>query len=157
VDSRSDSLEIRRTPLGRGVFVKSPLGPQVLVGEVTGTVWDERENESVYRVDLGGNTVLEPDAPFRFLNHHCDPNCELILSRYRYVNRHRVPRLWLQTLRAIAPGEELTIDYGWPAWGAIPCSCGSSKCRGWIVSLSDLHKLSLSPSDSHANSPARRS
>jgi hypothetical protein len=134
-------LEVRRARLGRGVFAASAYGPQVLVGEVTGKIFDGHENTSVYSVDLGGDAVLEPDAPFRFLNHSCDPNCELLLSRYRYVNKHRYSRLWLQTLRVIAPQEELTIDYGWPAWAAIPCSCGSRQCRGWIVSIDDLPKM----------------
>ncbi len=39
-------------------------------------------------------------------------------------------------------GEELTIDYGWPAEVAIPCLCGSRHCRGWIVDPDEVELLS---------------
>jgi hypothetical protein len=48
--------------------------------------------------------------------------------------------VWLQTLRPIATGEELTIDYCWPASSAIPCACPTSKCRGWIVNHEELER-----------------
>ena len=35
-------------------------------------------------------------------------------------------------------GEELTIDYAWPANAAIVCRCGAGTCRGWIVSPEEL-------------------
>ncbi|MDR0392282.1 MAG: hypothetical protein LBH59_10280, partial [Planctomycetaceae bacterium] len=41
--------------------------------------------------------------------------------------------IWVETLRDILPGEQLTIDYAWPAEKAIKCQCGCKKCRGWIV------------------------
>jgi SET domain-containing protein len=50
-------------------------------------------------------------------------------------------RLWLQALTPIEPGDELTIDYGWPADVAIPCVCDAAGCRGWIVSLAELPLL----------------
>jgi hypothetical protein len=41
-------------------------------------------------------------------------------------------------LRTIEPGEELTIDYAWPAEAAIPCACGAAGCRCWIVAAEEL-------------------
>ena len=35
--------------------------------------------------------------------------------------------------RAIAPGEELTVDYGESHHGGrLPCRCGAATCRGYI-------------------------
>ena len=47
----------------------------------------------------------------------------------------------LYVCRTIYPGEEITIDYGWPAVSAIPCLCGSERCRGWIVNMEELPEL----------------
>jgi hypothetical protein len=46
--------------------------------------------------------------------------------------------IWVETLRDIFPGEQLTIDYAWPAEKAIKCQCGCKKCRGWIVAANEL-------------------
>jgi len=29
-----------------------------------------------YCMDIGNGRVLEPHAPFRYVNHSCEPNCE---------------------------------------------------------------------------------
>ena len=141
MDSVSDRLEVKATHLGRALFATFAFEAEELLGEVGGTVIDDPDYSSDYSVDLGRSAVLEPAEPFRFLNHSCEPNCELILWRYRRFNERRYHRVWLQTLRTIAAGEELTIDYCWPASDAIPCSCQSSKCRGWIVSPEELDQL----------------
>lgn len=92
-------------------------------------------------MELQSGRLLEPAPPFRFVNHKCDPNCEIF-----YWDDADDPsqkdRLWLQTIRPIAPGEELSIDYCWPADAAIPCRCGSPTCRGWIVDPDELHLVS---------------
>jgi SET domain-containing protein len=85
-------------------------------------------------MDLGGPYSLEPGEPYRFLNHSCDPNCELLLIDVEDEDgRLLLPEIWLSALRDIEPGEELTIDYGWPAEQGIRCTCGSANCRGWIA------------------------
>ena len=141
MDSESDKLDVKATRLGRAVFVKCDFEAEELVGEVVGTIIHDPDYSSSYCMDLGRGAVLEAAEPFRLLNHSCDPNCELILWRYRRFNKRRYHRVWLQTLRTIAAGEELTIDYCWPASDAIPCSCQSSRCRGWIVSPEELDQL----------------
>ncbi len=49
--------------------------------------------------------------------------------------------IWVESTRDILPGEELTIDYAWPADRASKCLCGSESCRGWIVAPEELHEL----------------
>jgi SET domain-containing protein len=58
------------------------------------------------------------------INHCCDPNLKT-----RRIRGH----LYYFSCRRIRPGEELTVDYRFPAKAerAI-CRCGSPKCRGTI-------------------------
>jgi hypothetical protein len=68
----------------------------------------------------------------RFINHSCDPNCDAVVDD---------GRIWIETLREIAPGEELAYDYKYsleerhtPARKRqYPCHCGSAKCRRTIL------------------------
>lgn len=68
----------------------------------------------------------------RFINHSCDPNCDALIDD---------SRIWIETIRDVAPGEELAYDYAYEleerhtpaAKRRYPCSCGSAKCRGTIL------------------------
>ena len=68
----------------------------------------------------------------RFLNHSCDPNCDVIVED---------KRLWIETIRDVEPGEELVYDYAFileerhtpAAKRRYPCHCGAVKCRGTIL------------------------
>jgi hypothetical protein len=110
-----------------------------VVGEIRGRVLDAHPEDAQYCMELGSGRILEPAAPFRFLNHSCDPNCELF---YWEDDPGQEDRLWLQTICPIDAGEELLIDYCWPADAAIPCQCGAANCRGWVVDPEELHLVS---------------
>ncbi len=64
----------------------------------------------------------------RFFNHSCDPNCESVIEGRR---------VYIEAIRAIEPGEELTYDYQIqredddpPDIDAIfACRCGAPECR----------------------------
>jgi hypothetical protein len=68
----------------------------------------------------------------RFINHSCEPNCEAIGEK---------SRIFIEALRAIEPGEELTYDYAYEREKGTTeedeklyvCHCGSAKCRGTIL------------------------
>lgn len=70
----------------------------------------------------------------RFLNHSCDPNCETVIEKRR---------VFIEAMRAIHPGDELTYDYSYDrddatGWGKeaeaqYPCHCGAANCRGTIL------------------------
>jgi uncharacterized protein len=68
----------------------------------------------------------------RFINHSCDPNCDAVIDD---------GRIWIETIRDVAPGEELAYDYAYllperhtpAAKRRYPCRCGSPKCRGTIL------------------------
>ncbi|MDR1478083.1 MAG: hypothetical protein LBJ00_03990 [Planctomycetaceae bacterium] len=52
--------------------------------------------------------------------------------------------IWVETLRDILPGEQLTIDYAWAADKAVKCQCGCKNCRGWIVAADELELIKVS-------------
>ncbi|MEK6246698.1 MAG: SET domain-containing protein-lysine N-methyltransferase [Planctomycetales bacterium] len=133
--SRShEDIWIDDTPVGKGVFAGRPYPVDSIIGEITGQLMDDPDYTSEYCIDIEQGRQLEPDAPFRFLNHCCEPNCELewsdLLADSQVSSQHRVFVIALQDIQA---GEELTIDYHWPAEAAIPCYCESPNCRGWIA------------------------
>lgn len=120
---------------GRGVFARRRFEP----GEVVVPYAPkqrrvpERSDEAVAAAEskitlLSGSEVIIPDTsvPGGWLcNHSCDPNAALYASGEGRI----------QCTRPIAPGEEVTIFYGWVSHnepGRDPCRCGSPRCRGTI-------------------------
>jgi SET domain-containing protein len=79
-----------------------------------------------------GEVVIDGHSMAMFLNHSCDPNCETDEVK---------GRVYITSIRNIAPGEELTYDY-WLYDGddEAPCHCGSKKCRGSMYSPEELRK-----------------
>lgn len=131
-------IQIRKTPVGKGVFATRQYRKRQVVGQMTGKIIADDNYDPDYVVDLGEIGVLEPAAPFRFLNHCCEPNAALI--EYE-PEPGELPTMWVEVLRAIRPGDQITIDYGWPADSAIACLCGAVTCRGWVVAESELAKV----------------
>lgn len=133
-------VRVGQTHVGRGVFARRRLAADTVLGEITGEHLDDHPEDSSYVMELPSLKLLDPAPPLRFMNHSCDPNCEIF---YWEANPGEVQedRLWLQTIRPIEAGEELLIDYAWPADAAIPCRCGAANCRGWICDPAELEEL----------------
>lgn len=125
---------------GWGVFSLRSFRPEELVGPIEGTIVQDEDYESDYCMELGVDLSLEPSAPFRFLNHSCQPNCALIEFEVEY-GQDRKPELWVEVKSDIALGDQLTIDYGWPAHSPTPCTCGAPGCRGWIVAAEQVGEI----------------
>ena len=112
-----------------------------IIGEIFGEFMPP-DHASSYTIDLEDGCVMEPVAPFRYLNHCCEPNCEFdwsmdIDEKYQIERRH----LWLSALTDIEADSELTIDYNWPLEAAILCFCNHENCRGIIASLDELDEI----------------
>ena len=135
---RFPEIELRETRVGKGVFTLQPFRKCQIIGDVCGTVVTDPAFDSAYCMELGRGRALEPQGMFRFLNHSCDPNCELFYQEPTDADDEPPDRLWLKALRPIRAGAELTIDYAWPAERAIRCLCGAANCRGWIVAMEEL-------------------
>ncbi|MCS7102136.1 MAG: SET domain-containing protein-lysine N-methyltransferase [Burkholderiaceae bacterium] len=85
------------------------------------------DGKRVIDANVGGNAA-------RWINHSCDPNCE---------TEEDGDRVWIQAIRDIAPGEELSYDYGLIIDERITptlkrqyaCRCGAPNCRGTMLAL----------------------
>jgi SET domain-containing protein len=96
-------------------------------------------------------TVIIPDTsvPGGWLcNHSCNPNAAIFSDREGRI----------QCTRPIAPGEEVTIFYGWITRGdptRDPCLCGSARCRGLINFDVSAEDAALVDGDSAASEAVR--
>ncbi|MEN6498785.1 MAG: SET domain-containing protein [Thermoguttaceae bacterium] len=142
MDFRDECVRVGPSACGLGVFSLRAFQNHELIGPIAGTVVDDPLYASEYCMAIGEYAALEPAAPFRYMNHSCHPNCALVELEIEREDGSTAPaELWVETLDTIAPGEQLTIDYGWPAEVAIPCRCGCADCRGWVVADDDLDRI----------------
>jgi hypothetical protein len=123
---------------GQGLFATKSFRKGSLVGYITGKIFDDPDYGSEYCIDLGDDHSLEPSKPYRFVNHSCEPNAKLYLI-YEDDTPIKERRVVLEALAGIKSGDEITIDYEWPAESAIECGCGTKNCRGWVVDVNELH------------------
>jgi hypothetical protein len=126
---------------GRGVFARRAFAPGEFIVPYAPKqhrvgVKDPRAQQAAETklTLLSGNEVIIPDTsmPGGWLcNHSCSPNAALFSSGAGRI----------QCTRPIAPGQEVTIFYGWVSHNEPnrdPCRCGTPQCRGFInFDLSD--------------------
>ena len=145
---------VRRSPIhGNGVFATRKLPAGVRVIQYRGKVVTHEEADALYDGSFeSGHTFLFTLNPHyivdanrrgnaaRWINHSCDPNCEAVIVEDPHGNSAR-DRIFIETLRPVARGEELTYDYGITLevrhtarlkklWG---CLCGSPDCTGTLL------------------------
>lgn len=140
----SDHLVYRPSSIhGLGAFATRSLPPGARVVEYTGEKIDKQE--SLRRLQANNPFIFALDEQWdldgsvewnlaRHLNHSCAPNCEAM---------HEEGRIWIFTMRAILPGEELTFNYGYglEEYREHPCRCGTSECVGFMVAEEFFPKL----------------
>lgn len=117
---------------GQGAFAAEPIPPRLKIGEIRGesiSVAEARiratRHERIMIVELSEKKAIDfskSSDPMRYTNHSCRPNARLVI---------RNGRVEFYALRAIAPGEEITVDYGETHHeGRLACRCGAPGCRG---------------------------
>jgi SET domain-containing protein len=134
----SDYAEARVSHIhGRGVFAteRIPRGMRIIeyVGEkISKTEAVRRSNigHAVYIFDLNARVDIDGAVGgngAHLMNHSCEPNAES-----EWDDNH----VYIVARRSIKPGEEITYNYGFDEndYECYPCSCGSSKCRGYMLS-----------------------
>jgi hypothetical protein len=119
---------------GHGLFTRCAFRKGDHVFNITGTILEYviRTREDAFRYpnhyQLDDDLWCDPDYPFDYFNHSCNPNCVDV-------------GLSIIALRDIQPGDELTFDYSQSeATGQweMKCSCHNSNCRGVIRSIQFL-------------------
>lgn len=136
---------------GRGVFARKLFRKGQRIIEYTGrrVLWadvpDELDDPRMYFFAIGdGKWVIDPSVKgneARFINHSCDPNCEIRETRRR---------IFIHALRNIGPGEELFYDYHLETDPDVPrtkeieaeapCHCGARNCRGTLLAAAKAAK-----------------
>lgn len=95
---------------------------------------DPRDNHTFLFI-VDSRTVIDAGVDgndARFFNHSCDPNCEAVIEKRR---------VFIEAIRTIEPGEEMTYDYQIVREDSDPpdidvifaCRCGSPACRGTML------------------------
>lgn len=126
VDVRDSAID------GLGVFAAEPVPRAMKIGEIRGQSLSIAEariratrSERVMIVELSPRKAIDfsrSTDPMRYTNHSCRPNAELVIAN---------GRVEFFALRAIATGEEITVDYGETHHqGRLACRCGAPGCRG---------------------------
>lgn len=126
-------VAVRRSRIdGYGVFAAEAIPPRLKIGEIRGesiSVAEARRRAAgaarIMIVELSARRAIDASRstdPMRFTNHSCAPNARLTI---------RDGRIEFYALRAIAVGEELTVDYGETHHeGRLACRCGAPNCVG---------------------------
>lgn len=116
-------------PIAKGVKVVEYTGPRISKKEADAYFQDSK---ITYLFGIGdGSTVINGHGMAMFINHSCDPNCE---------TEELDGRVWVMSLRSIAPGEELTYDYNLYDGDEddARCCCGAANCRQTMYSLEEI-------------------
>lgn len=117
---------------GQGAFAAEAIPARLKIGEIRGesiSVAEARiratRHERIMIVELSARKAIDFSKsadPMRYTNHSCSPNARLSI---------RQGRVEFYALRAIAPGEEITVNYGQTHHeGRLACQCGAPNCIG---------------------------
>src|SRR5882757_1283776 len=146
-DPQSPPIEVRNSAVhGQGVFAARQikkgeriieyLGERVSHDEADRRYEEKDENDShTFLFIVDSKTVIDAGTggnEARFFNHSCDPNCESVVESRR---------VFIEALRQIEPGEEMTYDYQIYREDGDPenidevfaCRCGFPQCRGTML------------------------
>lgn len=136
IEEGNEYLAVRQSVIhGTGAYARReiPAGTRLIeyVGERISKEESARrcdaDNEYIFTLDeqwdLDGKVAWNPA---RFINHSCAPNCEAEWDE---------GRIFIQALRVIPPGEELTFNYGYDLedFKDHICCCGAASCFGYIL------------------------
>ena len=114
----------------KGEFVVEYTGPRITIEEAD-ALYEHSTRTYLFGL-LDGRHVIDGEGAAAFINHSCDPNCEVDEVDGRVL---------ITAIRGIKPGEEITYDYNLYDGDADDpslCSCGSKRCRGSMYSEDEL-------------------
>ena len=117
---------------GTGAFAGEAIPARRKIGEIRGETisvheaWERVKHvERIMMIEISPRRAVDASRssdPLRFTNHSCTPNAVL---------RIRQGRIEIYAMRDIAPGEEITCNYGETHHeGGMRCQCGAPNCVG---------------------------
>lgn len=121
----------RNSPIhGYGVYAGEVIEAGQRVVQYIGRRLTKKESEQLedttYLFELNSRYDIDGKNIVRYINHSCDPNCEVEIVR---------GQIWIRAIRRIAEGEELFYNYSYEMEEAMdyPCGCGADRCVGFIL------------------------
>jgi SET domain-containing protein len=132
-DPQKFKVDAAPSPIdGHGAFAAEPIPARRKIGEIRGEAISvgearlrARRTQRIMIVEVSTKRAIDASQStdaLRFTNHSCAPNATM---------RIRNGRIELYAMRDIAPGEELTVNYGQTHHaGRLACRCGAARCRG---------------------------
>jgi hypothetical protein len=141
-------FEVRDSPIhGRGGFALQHIAAGTRIVEYLGERVSSAEADARYEqadkadqphvllFTVDKHTVIDAGVngnEARFINHACEPNCEIVVER---------KRVFIEARRDMRAGEEITYDYALEREGdddeeterRFACRCGASTCRGTML------------------------
>jgi uncharacterized protein len=147
IPARPGMMRVRRSRVhGRGVFAVRRIRKGTRIIEYLGDRVSHRQADVRYEhKDISDNhtflfivdrsVVIDGGSngnDARFINHSCDPNSESLIDDRR---------VFIEAIRTIQPGEEITYDYQIGRDRTDPpnvddifaCRCGAGECRGSML------------------------
>lgn len=104
-----EGLKVKRSSAGLGLFATRPFKKGERIIEYFGREISKEEeytSRSLYLFEVNSRKTIDGtqrDNFARYINHSCKPNCEPNIVK---------GRVWIDAIKNIKPGEELTYDYG---------------------------------------------
>jgi hypothetical protein len=131
------AYELPQEDIDDGALVMEYVGEVIDNAEVHRRMEAQRYNtpqdKDFYIMELDNGVFVDgkvKGSTSRYINHSCDPNCEL----QRWVVKG-YPRIGIFAIRDICAGEPLSYDYQFDTneAEAFKCYCGTDKCRGTMA------------------------
>ncbi len=150
----SRRIVARRSPIhGNGVFANRPIAQDESIIQYKGRLLTHAQADRLYAggADTGHTFLFTLNERYivdgnvggnsaRWINHSCDPNCQALIQEAADGNPKH-DKVVIDALRDIAPGEELTYNYGitldvphTPRMKKLwACRCGAKNCTGTLL------------------------
>jgi SET domain-containing protein len=123
------AFRVGRSRTGLGVFATKPIKKKTYIVEYTGPLLTnaqcEARADNRYWFEVNARWTIDGSTRSnvaRYINHSCRPNADPMI---------RDRRIWIQAIRNIEAGAEITYDYGKDHFNAYikPHGCRCDKCR----------------------------
>jgi uncharacterized protein len=122
-------FRVSRSRTGLGVFATKPIRKNKYIVEYTGPLLTNAQcdgrPDNRYWFEVNSRWTIDGSPrsnTARYINHSCRPNADPMIRDHR---------IWIKSIKNIAPGEEITYDYGKDHFNAYikPKGCRCDKCR----------------------------